>query len=92
LSKVKLACLTLFFVGCLSELLGEFFVGPSFIRYIVEKGAKICAFGVLAWGFFQRGKERIETGEKFEKLKSLDSLTQLPDRLSFRQRFECVRG
>ncbi|RLE06735.1 hypothetical protein DRJ00_09250, partial [Candidatus Aerophobetes bacterium] len=78
----------LFFIGSLSELLGEFFIRPSFIRYSAENGAKICAFGALAWGFSQWGKERFEAEKRFERLKKLDSLTGLPDRSSFRQRFE----
>ncbi|MEA1964662.1 MAG: GGDEF domain-containing protein [Candidatus Aerophobetes bacterium] len=73
----------LFFVGSLSELLGGFFVKPNFTKYTIENGSKIFAFGILAWGFFQWGKEKIETGRRVEKLKEIDGLTDLPNRSSF---------
>ena len=82
------AGILLFFVGSLSELLGEFFIKPSFIRYSVESGTKMFAFGVLAWGFFQWGKEKIETTRRIEKLKQIDGLTDLPGRSSFHRELE----
>ena len=78
----------LFFFGSLVELLGEFFVKPGFLRYSLENGPKIFAFGVLAWGFFQWGKEKVEAGRRFEKIKEIDGLTSLPGRSSFNQEFE----
>lgn len=76
----------LFFIGSLSEFLGEFFIKPSFLKYAVENGFKIFSFGILAWGFFQWGKERLETRQKMEKLKQIDGLTNLPTRSSFHQK------
>jgi len=78
----------LFFVGSLFELLGEFFIKPGFIKYLVESGSRIFAFGVLAWGFFQWGKEKIEASRKEEKMKKIDGLTGLPDRPSFHHELE----
>jgi len=77
-----------FFVGSLSELLGEFFIKPSFLKYSVENGSKMFAFGVLAWGIFQWGKEKIETTRRVEKMKELDGLTGLPGRSSFNRELE----
>ena|GEM_PF-4464311 len=46
------------------------------------------AFGVLAWGFFQWGKEKIEASRRIEKMKDMDSLTGLLSRSSFHRKLE----
>lgn len=73
----------LFFVGSLLEFLGEFFIEPSFIRYSVENGSKMFSFGILAWGFFQWGKEKVEAKKEVEKMRNIDGLTGLPNRSNF---------
>lgn len=77
-----------FFMGFLLELLGEFFVKPGFMRYSIENGPKLLAFGILAWGFFQWGKEKFEVSRKVETLKEIDGPTGLPNRSSFNQELE----
>lgn len=78
----------LFFAGFLFELLSEFFIKPTFIQYSIENGLKLIAFGVLAWGFIQWGKEKIEASGKLEKIRKLDNLTSLLDKSAFHRELE----
>jgi len=75
-------------VGFLFELLSEFFIKPNFVQYSIENGSKLLAFGVLAWGFIQWGKEKIETSGRLKKVKKLDSLTNLLDKSTFHRELE----
>jgi len=78
----------LFFLGVLLEILGEFFVRFSFIKYSIENSCKILSFGILIWGFFQWAKEKINVQMKVKKLSNLDSLTQLYNRQYFDKEFK----
>lgn len=78
----------LFFLGVLLEILGEFFVRFSFIKYSIENSCKILSFGILIWGFFQWAKEKVNVQMKVKKLRNLDNLTQLYNRQYFDKEFK----
>ena len=84
--------IALFFIGFLFDLLADFFIQPTSLAYAAGNGAKLVAFGILAWGFVQWGKERIQAKQNLERLREVDALTGLPGRSAFHQTLERFEG